>query len=178
MLLLATSSGVGVNVRLVGYGLSISRYQGIYKGVIVQVLDKALLLIVEDEVVGNESLDDRFTRWISMMIDFILSGLGVFTQARSNVATESHDVKKRSLTESSHLLPMAVRRNLAKISLSSRARCLTISSSCNMLFRRIAVMLFGSDKLAGGLKLLSLKRLLTALAYPCTVAEQRTCLLL
>ena len=30
MLLLATSNDVGVNVRLVGYGLSISRYQGIY----------------------------------------------------------------------------------------------------------------------------------------------------
>ena len=30
MLLSATSNGVGVNVRLVGYGLSISRYQGIY----------------------------------------------------------------------------------------------------------------------------------------------------
>ena len=30
MLLLATSNGVGVNVRLVGYGLSVSRYQGIY----------------------------------------------------------------------------------------------------------------------------------------------------
>jgi hypothetical protein len=30
MLLLATSNGVGVNVRLVGYGLSISIYQGIY----------------------------------------------------------------------------------------------------------------------------------------------------
>ena len=30
MLLSATSNGVGVNVRLVGYGLSISIYQGIY----------------------------------------------------------------------------------------------------------------------------------------------------
>jgi hypothetical protein len=39
-------------------------------------------------------------------------------------------------------------------------------------------MLFGSDKLASGLKFLSLKRLLTASAYTCTVAEQRTCLLL
>jgi hypothetical protein len=29
-----------------------------------------------------------------MMINFILSGLGVFAQARSNVATESHDIKK------------------------------------------------------------------------------------
>ncbi len=36
-------------------------------------------------------------------------------------------------------------------------------------------MLFGLDKSAGGLKLLSFKGLLTALAYPCTVAEQRTC---
>jgi len=34
MLLLATSIGVGVNVRLVGYDLSVSRYQGIYKCVI------------------------------------------------------------------------------------------------------------------------------------------------
>ena len=30
MLLLATSNGVGMNVRLVGYGLSVSRYQGIF----------------------------------------------------------------------------------------------------------------------------------------------------
>ncbi len=64
------------------------------EGVFVQIFDDMLLLIVKDEVVGNESLDDRFTRWISMMIDFILSGLVVFAQARSDVATESHDVKK------------------------------------------------------------------------------------
>ena len=31
MLLLATSNGVGVNVRLVGYSLSVSRYQGFYR---------------------------------------------------------------------------------------------------------------------------------------------------
>ncbi len=36
MLLLATSNGVGVNVRLVGYGLSVSRYQGIFT-----ILDEA-----------------------------------------------------------------------------------------------------------------------------------------
>ncbi len=67
---------------------------GLLEGFFVQILDDLLLLIVEDEVVGNESLDDRFTRWISMMIDIILSGLGIFAQTRSNVATESHDVKK------------------------------------------------------------------------------------
>ncbi len=69
---------------------------GSLEGVIVQVLDNTLLLIVEDEVIGDESLDDHFTRWISTMINFILSGLGVFAQAqaRSDVASESHDVKK------------------------------------------------------------------------------------
>jgi hypothetical protein len=67
---------------------------GLLEGVFVQILDDALFLIVEDEVVGNESLDDRFTRWIGMMIDLILSGLGVFAQVRSDVATKSHDVKK------------------------------------------------------------------------------------
>jgi hypothetical protein len=47
-------------------------------GVFGQILDNALLFIIEDEVIGSESLDDRFTRWIGMMINFILSGLGVF----------------------------------------------------------------------------------------------------
>ena len=42
---------------------------GSLEGVFVQIFDDALLLIVEDEVVGNESLDDCFTRWIGMMID-------------------------------------------------------------------------------------------------------------
>jgi hypothetical protein len=64
---------------------------GLLEGVIVQVLDDALLLIVEDEVVGDESLDDCFTRWISMMIDFILSGLGVFAQARSEVRCSNQE---------------------------------------------------------------------------------------
>jgi hypothetical protein len=64
------------------------------EGIFVQILDNVLFLIVEDEVIGNESLDNRFARWISVMIDFILSGLGMFAQARSDVATESHDVKK------------------------------------------------------------------------------------
>jgi hypothetical protein len=67
---------------------------GSLEGVMVQFLEGALLLIIKDEVLGNESLDDHLARWIGMMIDFILSGLGVFAQARSDVATKSHDVKK------------------------------------------------------------------------------------
>jgi hypothetical protein len=64
------------------------------EGIFIQILDNTLFLIVEDEVVGNEGLDNRFTRWISVMIDFVLSGLGIFAQARSDVATKSHDVEK------------------------------------------------------------------------------------
>ncbi len=56
---------------------------GLLEGVSIQFLDNMLLLIVEDEIIGNESFDNRFTRWISVMIDFILSGLGIFAQARS-----------------------------------------------------------------------------------------------
>jgi hypothetical protein len=33
---------------------------GLLEGVVIQILDDALVFIVEDEVVGNESLDDRF----------------------------------------------------------------------------------------------------------------------
>ncbi len=51
---------------------------GLLEGVFIQILEDTLLLIIEDEVVGNESLDDRFPRWISMMIDFILNGRGLF----------------------------------------------------------------------------------------------------
>jgi hypothetical protein len=67
---------------------------GSLEGIFVQFLDNMLLLIIEDEVVGKDSFDNCFTRWISVMINFILSGLGIFTQARSDVATESHNVKK------------------------------------------------------------------------------------
>ena len=35
------------------------------EGFFVQILDNALFLVIEDEVVGNESLDNRFARWIS-----------------------------------------------------------------------------------------------------------------
>ncbi len=64
------------------------------EGIFVQILDNLPFLIVEDEVIGNKSLDNHFTRWISVMIDFVLSGLGIFAQARSDVATESHDIRK------------------------------------------------------------------------------------
>ncbi len=67
---------------------------GSLKGIFVQFFDDTLPLIVKDEVVGNESFDNCFTRQISVIIGFILSGLSIIAQARPDVATESHDVKK------------------------------------------------------------------------------------
>ncbi len=67
---------------------------GSLKGIFAQFLDNTLPIVVKDEIVGNESFDDGSTRSISMIVDFILSGLGIFTQARPNVAAESQDVEK------------------------------------------------------------------------------------
>ncbi len=75
---------------------------GSLEGIFIQFFDGMLPLIIEDEVVGNESFDDCCTRRISVRIDLILSGLGIFAQARPDVATKS------PLTESLHLLAVAV----------------------------------------------------------------------
>jgi hypothetical protein len=66
---------------------------GSLEGIFVQILDDTLPLSVEDEVAGDESFDNCFTRWMSVMINFILSGLGIFAQARPDVATKSHDIE-------------------------------------------------------------------------------------
>jgi hypothetical protein len=67
---------------------------GSLEGIFVQFFNDTLPLLIEDEVVDNESFDNCFTRRISVMINFILSGLGIFAKARSDVATESHGIKK------------------------------------------------------------------------------------
>jgi hypothetical protein len=77
-------------------------------GIFVHFFDDMLPLIVEDEVVCSESFDDCCNRRISVIINLIMSGLGIFTQARPDVATESQDIKRRSLTESLHLLDVAI----------------------------------------------------------------------
>ncbi len=64
------------------------------EGLFIRFFNDMLPLIVEDEVVGNESFDDCCTRRISVIIKRILSGLGIFAQARPGVATKSNNVKK------------------------------------------------------------------------------------
>jgi hypothetical protein len=67
---------------------------GLLEGIFIQLFDDTLPLIVEDEVVGNESFDDCCTRRICVIINLILSGLGIFAQARPDLVTKCHDVKK------------------------------------------------------------------------------------
>ncbi len=67
---------------------------GLLEGIFIQSFDDMLPLIVKDEVVGNESIDDCCARRISVIINLILIGLGIFAQARPNIATKSHGAKK------------------------------------------------------------------------------------
>ncbi len=66
---------------------------GSLKGIFVQFLDDTLPIVVKDEIVGNESFDDGSTGRISMIVGFILSSYGIFTQARPDVAAKSHNVR-------------------------------------------------------------------------------------
>ncbi len=67
---------------------------GLLEGINIQFFDDLLPLIVEDEIVGNESFDDCCTRRINVIINLILSGLGIFAKVRPDVGTKSHDVEK------------------------------------------------------------------------------------
>ncbi len=61
MLLSATSNDVGVNVRLVGYGLSISRYQGIYS-------DFRVLAVPLDQVLPARGLERQRQRRLEVFL--------------------------------------------------------------------------------------------------------------
>jgi hypothetical protein len=52
---------------------------GLLQGIFAQFLNDTLPIIVEDEVLSNESFDDCSTGRISTILDLILSGLGIFT---------------------------------------------------------------------------------------------------
>jgi hypothetical protein len=67
---------------------------GLLKGIFVEFLNDMLPIVIEDEIIVNESFDDGSTGRISMIVYLILSGLGIFTQARPDVAAESHNVEK------------------------------------------------------------------------------------
>ena len=64
MLLSATSNGVGVNVRLVGYGLSVSRYQGIY--IDTQIHSNVVLInIIIFKLSSNATILKYFSLYVS-----------------------------------------------------------------------------------------------------------------
>ena len=80
-----------------------------------------LFTIIKNEIAGDKSFDDRRTRWIRVVIDFVLGGLCILAQTRTNVTTERYKVKIRLLTESKFLLEVVEHCNWAKILLSRGA---------------------------------------------------------
>jgi hypothetical protein len=62
---------------------------------IIQISDNTLPFIIEDEVVGNKSLHGCSTRRVGMNANFLLRGLGVFAQARLNLAAKSIKLNRR-----------------------------------------------------------------------------------
>jgi hypothetical protein len=52
-----------------------------------EILDDMLLGVVENEIVGCESLDDGSSRRVGMHVYLLLILLSVFTQRRANITT-------------------------------------------------------------------------------------------
>ncbi len=52
------------------------------------------VFVVEDKVVGSEHFDDACSWWVDMVIDFVLGGLCIFADARSDEMGEGHYIKK------------------------------------------------------------------------------------
>jgi hypothetical protein len=69
MLLWATSNGVGVNVRLVGYGLSVSRYQGIYTHTNIEIKMTCARNVLSAPPLHCENIHS----WISPSVDLVFS---------------------------------------------------------------------------------------------------------
>ncbi len=65
------------------------------KRVHCQCFDDSSTLVVEDVIVANKGLDHLVARRVSMIIDLVLGGLSVFTQSRTNVTAERHNVKEK-----------------------------------------------------------------------------------
>jgi hypothetical protein len=131
-----------------------------------------LFAVVKNEIIGNKSFDDRCTRWIRVMINFVLSSLGKFAQTGTNVTTKRLKVKEKIINQIVVLTNSGRASQLSKDFVIKRSALV-----CNILFAQHVVdesciILFESDRSAVGASPRSLKRVLTALAYLCTVAEQ------
>ncbi len=50
--------------------------------------------VIEDKVVGSEHFDDACSWWVDMVINFVLGGLCIFTDARSDETGEGQHIKE------------------------------------------------------------------------------------
>ncbi len=50
--------------------------------------------VIEDEVIGGERFDDACSCWVDMVINFVLGGLCIFADARSDETGEGQHIKK------------------------------------------------------------------------------------
>ncbi len=50
--------------------------------------------VVEDKVIGSERFDDACSRWVDMVINFVLGGLCIFADARSDEMGEGQHINK------------------------------------------------------------------------------------
>ncbi len=69
------------------------------KRVHCQCFDDSSTLVVEDVIVANKGLDHLVARRISVIIDLVLGGLSVFTQTRTNVTAERHNVEEKVVNQ-------------------------------------------------------------------------------
>ncbi len=54
-----------------------------------------LFTIIKNEIAGNESFDDRRTRWVCVVINFVLGSLCIFAQTGTDVKTKRYKVKEK-----------------------------------------------------------------------------------
>ncbi len=52
------------------------------------------VFVVEDKVIGSERFDNACSWWVGMVIDFVLGGLCIFTDARSHEAGKGQYIEE------------------------------------------------------------------------------------
>jgi hypothetical protein len=126
--------------------------------VLIQNRNNELFAIIKNEVAGNKSFDDCCTRWVCMVINFVLGSLCIFAQTGTNVTTETYKVKEKIINRIAILTRSSRMLQLSKDFIIKRSTLARNILFCNMWLIRIAAMLLKSDRLAGGAKRRSLKR--------------------
>ncbi len=57
-----------------------------------------LFTIIINEVIGNKSFDNHRTRWVCVVINFVLGSLCIFAQTGADVTTERYKIKEKDIS--------------------------------------------------------------------------------